>query len=122
MNKMLEEFKQFAMKGSVLDLAVGIVIGIAFGKIVSSFVNDILMPIVGMLFAINFSTLFVVVRNTVINYGAFLQATVEFLIIAFTLFLFVKAINAMKKKEEVKPAEPTAEIKLLTEIRDSLRK
>ncbi len=119
---MLEEFKQFAMKGSVLDLAVGIVIGIAFGKIVSSFVNDILMPIVGMLFAINFSTLFVVVRNTVINYGAFLQATVEFLIIAFTLFLFVKAINAMKKKEEVKPAEPTAEIKLLTEIRDSLRK
>lgn len=122
MNKMLEEFKQFAMKGSVLDMAVGIVIGAAFSKIVSSFVSDILMPFIGMLFAVNFTTLFVVVRNTVISYGAFIQAAVDFLIVALALFFFIKALNAMKKKEEVKPTEPTAEIKLLTEIRDSLRK
>jgi large conductance mechanosensitive channel len=122
MNKILEEFKQFAMKGSVLDLAVGIIIGAAFSKIISSFVNDLLMPFIGMLFAVNFTTLFVVVRNTVISYGAFIQAAVDFLIVALALFLFVKAINAMKKKEETKPAEPTLEIKLLTEIRDSLRK
>jgi large conductance mechanosensitive channel len=122
MNKMLEEFKQFAMKGNVMDLAIAVIIGAAFGKIVSSLVNDLLMPIIGMLFAINFTTLFVVVRNTVISYGAFLQAIVDFLIVAFTIFLVVKAMNAMKKKEEAKPAEPTAEIKLLTEIRDSLRK
>ena len=119
---MLEEFKQFAMKGNVMDLAIAVIIGAAFGKIVSSLVNDLLMPIIGMLFAINFTTLFVVVRNTVISYGAFLQAIVDFLIVAFTIFLVVKAINAMKKKEEAKPVEPTAEIKLLTEIRDSLRK
>lgn len=122
MNKILDEFKQFAMKGNVMDLAIAVIIGAAFGKIISSLVDDIIMPIIGMLFAINFSSLFVVVRSTIISYGDFIQAAVDFLIVAFSLFLFVKALNAMKKKEEAKLAEPTAEIKLLTEIRDTLRK
>lgn len=122
MKKMIEEFKQFAMKGSVLDLAVGVVIGAAFGKIISSLVNDIIMPILGMLFAVNFSTLYIMARHTMITYGAFLQAIVDFLIVALALFFFVKLINKFRKQEEAKLAEPTAEIKLLTEIRDSLRK
>lgn len=119
---MIEEFKQFAMKGSVMDLAIGVIIGAAFGKIVSSLVNDVIMPFLGVLFAVNFSGLFVVVRHSVINYGAFIQATIDFLIVALALFLFIKAINRFKKKEEAKPTEPTPEIKLLTEIRDSLKK
>ena len=122
MKKIVEEFKQFAMKGNVMDLAVGVIIGAAFGKIVSSLVNDIIMPILGTLFAVNFSTLYVTARHTVITYGAFLQAVVDFLIVALSLFFFVKFINKFKKQEEIKPAEPTPEIKILTEIRDSLRK
>lgn len=122
MNKMLEEFKQFAIKGNVMDLAIGVIIGAAFGKIISSLVNDIVMPILGMLFAVNFSTLYIMARHTMITYGAFLQAIIDFLIVALALFFFVKFINRFKKQEAGKPAEPTLEVKLLTEIRDSLRK
>jgi large conductance mechanosensitive channel len=122
MNKILEEFKQFAIKGNVVDLAVGVIIGAAFGKIISSLVNDVVMPILGTLFAVNFSTLYIMARHTMITYGAFLQAIVDFLIVALALFFFVKFINKFKKQEAAKPAEPTPEIKLLTEIRDSLKR
>lgn len=125
---MLKEFKEFAMKGNVLDLAVGVIIGGAFGKIVSSLVNDIIMPIVGLLLGgVNFSNLMLSLgrKGAVLKYGAFIQSVVDFLIIAATIFLFIKAINSFKKKEEVvakieEPA-PTKEELLLTEIRDLLK-
>lgn len=132
--KIFSEFKTFAMKGNVVDMAVGIIIGAAFGKIVSSVVNDILMPDIGMLIGgIKFSTLHIVLKEAVgdspsitINYGNFLQVTFDFLIIAFTVFLIIKAINAAKRKEEEKavdttPEPPKQEV-LLEEIRDLLRK
>ena len=126
---MLQEFKKFALKGNVIDLAVGVVIGGAFGKIVSSLVNDILMPILGLLLGgINFADLKYVITPAVgdvpeaaILYGAFIQSIVDFLIISFSIFIFVKLIS-MKKKEEV-PAtvKPNAEVLLLEEIRDLLK-
>jgi len=130
---MMSEFKSFAMRGNVMDMAVGIVIGAAFGKIVSSFVNDVLMPPLGMLMGgVNFSGLSVVLQEAVgevaavtLNYGAFIQTIVDFLIIAFAIFMVVKAMNSMKKKEETAPAapaKPSAEVELLTEIRDALKK
>lgn len=129
---MMSEFKTFAMRGNVVDMAVGIVIGGAFGKIVSSFVNDVLMPPIGMLMGgVDFADLsFVLSEATAeaeavtLNYGSFVQTVVDFLIIAFAIFMVVKAMNSMKKKEEEAPAEPpkpSAEVELLTEIRDSLR-
>jgi large conductance mechanosensitive channel len=129
---MMSEFKSFAMRGNVVDMAVGIVIGGAFGKIVSSFVNDVLMPPIGMLMGgVNFTDLsFVLSEATaeteavMVNYGSFVQTVVDFVIIAFAIFMVVKAMNSMKKKEEEAPAEPpkpSAEVELLTEIRDSLR-
>jgi len=116
-----------------MDMAVGIVIGAAFGKIVSSFVNDVLMPPLGMLMGgVDFSGLSVVLQEAVgevaavtLNYGAFIQTIVDFLIIAFAIFMVVKAMNRMKKKEEAAPAapaKPSAEVELLTEIRDALKK
>ena len=130
---MMSEFKGFAMRGNVVDMAVGIVIGGAFGKIVSSFVNDVLMPPIGLMMGgVDFKDLSVVLQEAVgdaaavtINYGSFIQTVVDFIIIAFAIFMVVKAMNNMKKKEEEAPAEPpkpSAEVELLTEIRDSLKK
>ncbi len=126
---MLKEFKEFISKGNVIDLAVGVIIGTAFGKIVSSLVNDIIMPLVGILIGgINFTELTVTVKDATINYGMFIQNIVDFLIIAFCIFLFVKMINRLsriRKKEEAKeeaPVEPSEEIKLLREINTNLKK
>ncbi len=120
------EFKAFAMKGNVIDLAVGIVIGAAFGKIVSSLVDAILMPIVGILIGgFDFKSLAVTVGSAEIKYGLFIQSSVEFIIIAFALFIVIKAINRMNKKEEpAPPAEPvlSTQEKLLIEIRDELKR
>ncbi len=131
--KLLDEFKAFAMRGNVIDLAVGIIIGIAFGKIVSSIVNDIIMPPIGLLLGgVNFTDLKVVMKAATDaapavtwNYGNFLQVTFDFLIVAFAVFMLIKGINAMKKKEEAAPAAPPAPSKeetLLSEIRDLLKK
>ena len=130
---MMSEFKKFAMKANVVDMAVGIVIGAAFGKIVSSFVNDILMPPIGMLIGgVDFSDLAFTLQEAIgeeaavtINYGSFIQTALDFIIIAFAIFMVVKGMNRMKKKEEEKPAEPpkpTNEEVLLAEIRDLLKK
>lgn len=129
---MMSEFKSFAMRGNVVDMAVGIVIGGAFGKIVSSFVADVLMPPIGLLLGnVDFSDLAVTLRAAAegaeavtLRYGVFIQTIIDFVIIAFAIFLVVKAMNSMKKKEEEKPAEPpkpSNEEVLLTEIRDALR-
>jgi large conductance mechanosensitive channel len=131
--KFLDEFKKFAVKGNMIDMAVGIIIGAAFGKIVSSLVNDIIMPPIGLaLGGVNFADLKVVMKaatETVPavtwNYGSFIQTAIDFLIIAFVVFMLIKGINSMKKKEEVAPAAPPAPTKdqvLLTEIRDLLKK
>ncbi|MDF1675718.1 MAG: large-conductance mechanosensitive channel protein MscL [Vicingaceae bacterium] len=131
--KIIDEFKSFAVKGNVIDMAVGIIIGAAFGKIVSSFVNDVIMPPIGILIGgVKFSSLKIVLKEAVgetpaiaINYGNFLQVTFDFLIIALAIFMVIKAMNAAKKKEEAKPAAPAAPTKeevLLTEIRDLLKK
>lgn len=130
---MMKEFRDFAMRGNVVDMAVGIVIGGAFGKIVSSFVNDVLMPPIGMaLGGVDFSDLSVVLKEAsgdvaavTLNYGAFIQTVVDFIIIAFAIFMVVKAMNNLKKKEEAAPPappKPSAEEKLLTEIRDLMKK
>ena len=135
---MLEEFKKFAMRGNVVDMAVGIIIGAAFGKIVSSAVNDLIMPPIGMLLGgVDFSNLFVSLGDAsyetlsaaeaagapVIKYGVFINTVLDFLIVAFAIFIAIKAMNRLQKPEEASPAappEPSAEVKLLTEIRDSL--
>jgi len=131
--KILDEFKAFAMKGNVVDMAVGIIIGAAFGKIVSSVVSDIIMPPIGLLLGgVNFTDLKVVMKAATDaapavtwNYGNFLQVTFDFLIVAFAVFMLIKGINAMKKKEAAAPPAPPAPTKdqtLLTEIRDLLKK
>jgi len=131
--KVLDEFKSFAMKGNMVDMAVGIIIGAAFGKIVSSLVADIIMPPIGLLLGgVNFTDLKLVMKaatETVPavtwNYGTFIQVVIDFLIVAWVIFMLVKGINSMKKKEEAAPAAPPAPTKdqtLLTEIRDLLRK
>lgn len=127
---MLDEFKKFALKGNVIDLAVGVIIGTAFGKIVSSFVEDIVMPPFGVLIGgINFSHLSLTLRAATessaavtLNYGNFLSTLLNFLIISFTIFIVVKQMNKLKKKEDAKPVEPSEEILLLRDIRDSLKK
>lgn len=123
---MLKEFKEFAMKGNVVDLAVGVIIGGAFGAIVSSLVGDVIMPIIGVLTGgIDFTGLAVTVGEASIAYGKFLQAVFVFIIIAFALFLLIKGINAAKKEEAAAPAPPPApaeDIVLLTQIRDLLKK
>ena len=129
---MMAEFKKFAMRGNVVDMAVGIVIGAAFGKIVSSLVKDVLMPPIGILMGgVDFSNLAVVLKDATeeaeavtLNYGIFIQTVVDFLIIAFAIFIVVKIMNNLKKKEEAAPAappKPSAEVELLTEIRDALK-
>jgi len=130
---MVKEFRDFAMRGNVVDMAVGIVIGAAFGKIVTSFVNDVLMPPIGIaLGGVDFSDLAMTLKEAsgdvaavTLNYGSFIQTVVDFIIIAFAIFMVVKAMNSMKKKEAEKPAEPPAapaDVVLLTEIRDLLKK
>lgn len=129
---MIKEFKEFALKGNVLDLAIGVIMGGAFGKIVSSLVNDILMPLIGIILGgINFTDLkYVIVEasgdiaEVAILYGSFIQSVIDFLIIAFSIFMFIKLITLRKKKEaevEATPKEPSKEELLLTEIRDLLK-
>jgi large conductance mechanosensitive channel len=136
--KLLDEFKAFAMRGNVVDMAVGIIIGGAFGKIISSFVSDVLMPPLGLLLGgVDFKDMMVELKAAVmngaevvspavsLNYGLFIQNVVDFLIIAFAIFMAIKAMNSMKKKEVEAPAAPpapTKEQELLSEIRDLLKK
>lgn len=129
---MLKEFRDFALKGNVVDLAVAVVIGGAFGKIVTSFVNDVLMPLLGLVMGgVNFTDLKYVFRaaqgdipELALRYGAFIQSIIDFLIIAFSIFMFIKMLSRMKKKQEEAPAappEPSKEEVLLGEIRDILK-
>lgn len=126
---MLQDFKKFAMKGNVVDMAVGVVIGIAFGKVISSFVSDIIMPPIGMLLGgVDFSNLAITLKGATetveavtINYGVFINTAIDFIIIAFAIFIVIKQIDRFKKKEEEKPEEISEDIVLLKEIRDSLK-
>jgi len=129
---MAKEFKEFAMKGNMLDMAIGIVIGAAFGKIVSSVVADVLMPPLGLLLGgVNFAALKLTLKEAVgetaavtLNYGVFLQTVVDFVIVAFAIFLMIKGINSMRKKQEEAPAAPAPppnQEVLLAEIRDLLK-
>lgn len=146
MKKFIQEFKEFAVKGNVMDMAVGIIIGGAFGKIVTSFVNDVIMPPIGLLLGNTFASQRIILRSAVaestdaagnvvpavqeiaINYGNFLQVTVDFLIIAFVIFVVIKGMNSLRRKEEVAPAAPAApvedpaDIKLLRGILEELKK
>jgi large conductance mechanosensitive channel len=126
MKDFVAEFKAFAMRGNVVDLAVAVVIGTAFGKIVSSLVENIMMPIVGIVVGgVDFTGWALTVGDANITYGAFIQSVFDFVIVAFVIFMVVKAMAKLKKAEEAAPAapaEPSAEVKLLTEIRDSLRR
>ena len=119
----VKEFKEFAVKGNVMDMAVGVIIGGAFGKIVSSVVDDLLMPLVGMLTGgVDFTALSVKVGGATLTYGNLIQNVIDLLIVAFCIFLMVKGINKFKKQPEPEaPAGPSAEEKLLTEIRDLLK-
>lgn len=134
---MLKEFKEFALKGNFFDMAVGIVIGAAFTTIVKSLVDDIIMPLVGYFSGgIDFGSKFINLTDgnyatlaaakeagaATINYGLFINAIITFVIVAFVLFMIIKGMNAAKKAEEEAPAEPSDEVKLLSEIRDSLKK
>ena len=123
MKKFAKEFKELISKGNVVDLAVAVVMGAAFGKIVSSLVDNIIMPLFGIIVGQNFATLTAEVNGSPIAYGLFIQAVIDFLIIAFFIFLFTKAINKFKKKEEKKEeAKKSDEVVLLEEIRDLLKK
>lgn len=128
----LADFKKFAMRGNVIDLAIAVVIGAAFGRIVTSFVNDVLMPPIGLLLGgVDFTEFMITLKDATgevaavtINYGIFIQQVVNFTIVAFTIFIVIKSFERMKRKEEVKPAappKPSAEEALLTEIRDLLK-
>lgn len=130
---MIKEFKDFAMKGNVIDLAVGVVIGAAFGKIVSSLVSDVIMPLVGVLTGgVDFSDKVVVLKEATeateivtLNYGLFINNIIDFVIIAFAIFIAIKQVNKLSKKkedEEKEDPKPSEEVKLLTEIRDNLNK
>jgi len=130
---MMKEFKEFAMRGNVVDLAVGVIIGSAFGKIVSSFVADVIMPPIGILLGgVDFSKLAFTLKGglegvepVLLKYGMFINTVIDFLIIAFVIFMVVKGMNSMKKKEVEAPASPPAppaDVQLLTEIRDLLKK
>ncbi len=123
---MLKDFRDFAMKGNVIDLAVGVIIGSAFGKIIASLVGDVIMPFIGLLLGrVNISTLAITVGSATIKYGMFLQSVVDFVIVAFCIFIIIRQIQRFKKKEVSAPAvhpEVSAEVKLLTEIRDLLKK
>lgn len=126
LGKGLGDFKKFISRGNVVDMAVGVIIGAAFGKIVSSLVNDVLMPFVGIFMGgVDFSQLAITIGEAQIKYGAFIQTIIDFIIIAFTIFVVVKLFERLKRKEEEAPATPAAkpeDIVLLTEIRDLLAK
>lgn len=123
MKKFFSEFKEFVSKGNVLDLAVAVVMGSAFGKIVSSLVDNIIMPLFGILVGQNFADLSVKINGSPLAYGLFIQAVIDFLIIAFFIFIFTKIINRFKKKEEKKEEKKKSdEVILLEEIRDLLKK
>ena len=125
---MLKEFRDFAIKGNLIDMAIGIIIGAAFGKVVASLVADVIMPPIGLLIGgVNFTDLTIVLKEAVgdnpavtLNYGNFIQILIDFLIVAMAIFIVIKGINALKRKEEKEP-EPTKEEILLTEIRDLLK-
>ena len=125
---MISEFKEFAMKGSLIDMAVGIIIGAAVGKMVSTLVESIIMPIVGVFMGgVNFQDLSITVGDAAIGYGAFIQAMIDFIIIAFVIFMILKAISKMKEnfekeQAEAEPEPDPADVVLLTEIRDLLKK
>ena len=124
---MVKEFKEFAMKGNVVDLAVGVIIGGAFGTIVTSLVGDIIMPVIGVLTGgVNFSELAVKVGEASVAYGKFIQAVFSFIIVAFSLFLIIKGMNSMKKEKAstppAAPPRPSSTDQLLMEIRDALKK
>ena len=122
----IKEFKEFAMKGNVMDMAVGVIIGGAFGKIITSLVDDVLMPLIGTVTGgVDFTTLTIKVGDASVNYGTFIQNIIDFLIVAFCIFLMIKGMNKLNKKKEEAPApapEPSNEEKLLGEIRDLLAK
>lgn len=125
--KLVHEFKTFAMKGNVVDMAVGIIIGAAFGKIVSSLVSDVIMPPIGLLLGgIDFSNLSISLADGVtIKYGLFINTVIDFIIVAFAIFMMIKGMNSLKKSEEAKPTAPPApreEVVLLSQIRDLLKK
>lgn len=128
----IKEFKEFAVRGNVIDMAVGVVIGSAFGKIVSSLVSDVMMPVIGVITGgINFTDFKIVLKEAhgevaavTLNYGSFIQTTIDFIIIAFCIFVAIKAINKLKReklKTEEAPKEPSEDIQLLREIRDALK-
>lgn len=122
--KLIKEFKTFAMRGNVMDLAVGVIIGAAFGKIVDSLVNDVIMPAIGIVIGgIDFTDLSFTLGDSVIKYGSFIQAILNFTIVAFAIFIFIKAINKVKKEtpKDEAPAPTPEDITLLREIRDSLK-
>lgn len=122
---MLREFREFAMKGNVLDLAIAVIIGAAFGRIVSALVDNVLMPILGSMLGQSFERLAARVNGVEVKYGLFIQRTVDFILIAFVLFLIIKIINKIRKKEAEVPAAPPAPTnteKLLMEIRDAVQK
>jgi len=132
---LISEFKEFAMRGNVVDLAVGVVIGGAFGKIITSLVNDVVMPLIGkMVGGVDFSSLAIVLTpaqigadgketaaEVLLKYGSFLQSVIDFTLIAFAVFIAIKLINKLQRKREAAPAAPPEEIVLLTEIRDALK-
>jgi len=137
--KIIQEFREFAMKGNVVDMAVGIIIGVAFGKIISSLVNDVIMPPLGLLIGgVDFTELKIILKEAAVdpagnaisavtlNYGTFVQTTFDFLIVAFAIFMMIKGMNTLKKKQVEAPAPvppaPSKEETLLTEIRDLLKK
>ena len=120
---MVSEFKEFAMKGSMIDMAVGIIIGAATGKVVSALVDSVIMPIVGVLMGgVDFSNLSIKVGEASIGYGAFIQAIIDFVIIAFVIFMLLKFINNLKKANEEEEEKPSEDTELLREIRDLLRR
>jgi large conductance mechanosensitive channel len=125
LKRVFGDFGKFAMRGNVIDLAVGVIIGGAFGKIVSSLVNDVMMPLIGLLIGgVDLTKLTYVYGNATIKYGQFLQNVIDFLIIAWTVFLFIQTLSKLRRKEKEKPAEapaPPKEEVLLTEIRDLLK-
>ncbi len=122
MRTFVREFREFAMRGNIVDLAVAVVIGAAFGKIVSSLVEDIVMPAIGAIGRVDFKDLMIQVGDAKILYGKFIQTCVDFMLIALAIFLAIKALNHLRRKEEQKPAAPPRQEVLLEEIRDLLRR
>ena len=122
MRTFVQEFREFAMRGNIVDLAVAVVIGAAFGKIVGSLVEDIVMPAIGAIGRVDFKDLMIQVGDAKILYGKFIQTCVDFMIIALAIFLAIKALNHLRRKEEQKPAAPPRQEVLLEEIRDLLRR